>query len=330
MSTTWKQIVHDTADVYREITGTTDKVKATELANLIREGGGKEDLDDVLIEQDAELTALEKELEGKAILPMQEVVLDPVPEGSVHEFLDFVANKVTLNPFQGSEGQHVWRKMKRYIISFTQEGTTGVYQCSSDDIDLSTVSEDWFIGTSGTITTSSVSYEFQENNVFKGTSAGLTYSYDPTTQKMTISYGSAGTRTMSDGVKDEFIDFVVSDDSTAYPDGGEQDGYWYESVVEDANDIDYGEVILTADASSIVVEHALKEMPLGVILYATSSRTGTLLSFYPYNGSGTLTATNTGNLSASQPWRQAETVTFYAASQNYPFKAGAYKWIVWM
>lgn len=131
------------------------------------------------------------------------------------------------NPLVLPEGEYVWKKSKKYTVSFTQEGTTGVYQCISDDIDLSTVSEDWFIGTTGTINTST-EYEFQENNVFKGTSAGLTYSYDPTTQKMTISYGSAGTRTMSDGVKDEFIDYVVSNDSSAYPDGAEQDGYWYE------------------------------------------------------------------------------------------------------
>ena len=29
-----------------------------------------------------------------------------------------------------------------------------------------------------------------------------------------------------------FVDYVVSDSPTAYPDGGEQDGYWYEKVVE--------------------------------------------------------------------------------------------------
>ena len=28
----------------------------------------------------------------------------------------------------------------------------------------------------------------------------------------------------------DFIDYVVSDKETAYPDGGEKDGYWYESV----------------------------------------------------------------------------------------------------
>ena len=29
-----------------------------------------------------------------------------------------------------------------------------------------------------------------------------------------------------------FVDFVVSDQETAYPDGGTQDGYWYEKVVD--------------------------------------------------------------------------------------------------
>lgn len=46
-------------------------------------------------------------------------------------------------------------------------------------------------------------------------------------------YGSADTVTSYkvDTLK-SVLDFAVSDDPTAYPDGGEQDGYWYEKVVE--------------------------------------------------------------------------------------------------
>ena len=169
--------------------------------------------------------------------------------------------------FDNSNGAYVWKKSKKYIISFTQEGTTGVYQCTSDDIDLSTVDDNWFVGTSGVITTSSnTPYEFKENNVFKGTSSGLTYSYNPTTQKMTISYASAGTRTMSDGVNKIFIDYVVSDDSSAYPDGAEQDGYWYEKVVEGISGIDYGTVTLTAQTKTITFAHSLKTVPTRAIV----------------------------------------------------------------
>ena len=31
----------------------------------------------------------------------------------------------------------------------------------------------------------------------------------------------------------EFVGYAVSDDPSAYPDGGEQDGYWYEKLKEE-------------------------------------------------------------------------------------------------
>ena len=113
MKTTWKQVVYDTAGAYREATGTTDKIPVGELANRVREGGGKEDLDTELTLQETLLAEQSALLEGKAVYDVQEVTLDPVPEGSVHEFYDFVASKVTLNPYElpKAEGDYVWRKL---------------------------------------------------------------------------------------------------------------------------------------------------------------------------------------------------------------------------
>ena len=109
--TTWKQVVYDTADAYREATGTTDKIPVGELADRVRQGGGgKEDLDAELTLQETLLAEQVELLEGKAVYDVQEITLDPVPEGSVHEFYDFVASKVTLNPFQGNTGLYVWKK----------------------------------------------------------------------------------------------------------------------------------------------------------------------------------------------------------------------------
>ena len=37
----------------------------------------------------------------------------------------------------------------------------------------------------------------------------------------------------------DFIDFVVSDSETAYPDGGEHGGYWYEKVTSESGIVDF-------------------------------------------------------------------------------------------
>lgn len=85
----------------------------------------------------------------------------------------------------------------------------------------------------------------------------------------------------------DFIDFVVSDSETAYPDGGTQDGYWYEKVVEVdilykgfaelkgyskiakdkfiySNDLS----ISTSDSSPTKFSHSLGETPKAVMVIA--------------------------------------------------------------
>jgi hypothetical protein len=39
-NTTWKQVVYDTADAYREANGTTDKIPVGQLAEKVRAGAG--------------------------------------------------------------------------------------------------------------------------------------------------------------------------------------------------------------------------------------------------------------------------------------------------
>ena len=70
----------------------------------------------------------------------------------------------------------------------------------------------------------------------------------------------------------DFIDFVVSDSETAYPDGGEQGGYWYEKVVEGISGIDFGTVTPTSSSlKEITINHALGIKPsYAVILKKTS------------------------------------------------------------
>ena len=63
-----------------------------------------------------------------------------------------------------------------------------------------------------------------------------------------------------------FIEYVVSDNPTAYPDGGTKDGYWYEKVVEGVAGIDFGEVTLASTATSVTVNHNLGVVPSWVAL----------------------------------------------------------------
>lgn len=76
-----------------------------------------------------------------------------------------------------------------------------------------------------------------------------------------VLYTNQGTGSFTFGADStEFLDYVVSDDPTAYPDGGMQDGYWYEKVSE-ITGIDYGEVTLTSAAAEITINHNLKVKP---------------------------------------------------------------------
>lgn len=230
MKTTWKQVVYDTAEAYREATGTSNKIPVGQLPGLIRQGtggGGTENLDAELALQETLLAEQSALLEGKAVYDVQEVTLDPVPEGSVHEFYDFVASKVTLNPFQGNTGLYVWGRYDRGTISLTQYDS--YLQASSSDIDLSAVDGSFFWGLTTTMTISGASYSmrFEEGNVLKNLSSGSTYNYqyDPTTQRFNLAFT---TRTWANMYVKRVIDYVVSDEISTYPDGETVDGVWYE------------------------------------------------------------------------------------------------------
>ena len=69
----------------------------------------------------------------------------------------------------------------------------------------------------------------------------------------------------------DFVDFVVSDQSAAYTDGGTQDGYWYEKVVEGINIDEYENFkteTVTLASQSIDLPHTYGEVPDLVIIEA--------------------------------------------------------------
>lgn len=65
----------------------------------------------------------------------------------------------------------------------------------------------------------------------------------------------------------DFIDYVVSDQENAYPDGGIQDGYWYELFDLKSFGIDFGEVTLASSATSVTVNHNLGVTPSTVAIF---------------------------------------------------------------
>lgn len=96
----------------------------------------------------------------------------------------------------------------------------------------------------------------------------------------------------------DFIDYVVSDKETAYPDGGEKGGYWYEKVGEGIEEfltcgyyskVAIDEYIPASDSDSITVSHSLGVKPEGVIcLLNDTVEDGTCVSVmasFGYNNS---------------------------------------------
>ena len=67
----------------------------------------------------------------------------------------------------------------------------------------------------------------------------------------------------------DFVDFVVSDSSSSYPDFGTQDGYWYEKI-SNVSKVDVGTITLTSSTSSLTINHSLGEIPDFVLVYCTS------------------------------------------------------------
>lgn len=81
----------------------------------------------------------------------------------------------------------------------------------------------------------------------------------------------------------DFVDFVVSDSPTAYPDGGMKDGYWYEKVVEGLTPELLGltkiEVQKVTFASNKKItayqhQHTLGELPTFCMVFSNDVTTG--------------------------------------------------------
>ena len=190
-------------------------------------------------------------------------------------------------------GQYVWKiygknpnDKKDITVSPTTNGYTIPFQLASTTVDLSMVDESFFVGYSihavhGTwygdfnLSTTSTGTWTQDGSEPKE----FTWSYDPSTKKITVTSSTVNliqatsyTWSLKDQNPATFIDFIVSDSPTAYPDGGEHGGYWYERFDNAVKGIDFGEVTLASEARSITVKHSLGVVPTKVYLIPTPAK----------------------------------------------------------
>lgn len=132
-----------------------------------------------------------------------------------------------------------------------------------------------------------------------------------------------------------FIDFVVSDIESAYPDGGLKDGYWYEKVTVGTYKTTSGSITLTEASQSIEIGHGLSETPKAYLITMTSqpsTTTSTNFSAYPSNYRGTTAqdVTLVGNGSAFRRTTNTiddKTITIKSYNSEHSFKAGTYDWM---
>ncbi len=210
-------------------------------------------------------------------------------------------------------GQYVWKKysqiMEIYtnpIFSFVTPRADAVWGITSASFDVHKVDESFFDGFTFDQTYNSqttVQQLVYRDGALYGTGGifGSNYpriEYDPETASFTSAHSlSASVRTLSNGrfvgqkeyAKKEFVGYVTADDENSYPDGGEQDDYWYELLKTGVpyagdNPLTIGESGVTIPANTLIeaalqivngVEAGVSGIDYGTITYS-SSYSGTI------------------------------------------------------
>lgn len=154
-------------------------------------------------------------------------------------------------------GQHVWKRgnyipgeisIENAQMSISSTKGTKNFQITSASFDLDLLTEEnyqtllleLFKSSDGNsyfeIKNSKLAFHYVYSNN-EGTS--LIESYDPTTHMLITSVNlfHTGTYTLSnsrtvlfESTIRNFVDFIISDNESAYPDDGDRDGYWYKKV----------------------------------------------------------------------------------------------------
>ncbi len=164
---------------------------------------------------------------------------------SNNETLASILSNVLGLPSQESlkHGAYVWKRYSQQpydvTISVAEVNSGAGFQLSSNDVDLSTVDASYLAGMYGTYGASAYRYGFVDSTTFEfyssnGTAYTRTYTYDPTTQIVTL--GSSVSSGISWGNISKHVDtpyvYAVDDNPSKYPDKSTQDGYYYELFLE--------------------------------------------------------------------------------------------------
>lgn len=268
-----------------------------------------------------------------------------------NETLDSILSNVLGLPSQESlkHGAYVWKKLtKSIVVTFVQTSYNPIkFTVSSGDIDLGSVDESWFVGIkcSYSWATAVYAFEFMENNVFViWTADGKshlyegTYSYNPSNKTITTDINPSGSFGINSSATKQgnFLDFVVSDSPTAYPDGGEQDGYWYEKVVEGRAGVDYGEITLSdSHEGNLVVTHNLGVKPSKAFIFRRRTSIGSGSTGNYTAGADSTGAYQNYSFTSDKDWlyrtqqshiMTESTVTFKQATTYWSY--GTYDWVV--
>lgn len=270
---------------------------------------------------------------------------------AVEDLLKMVNRKIAMN---NGEGQYVWKKCKLEQVTITNpsvvmnSGSGKIKVTTTDDIDLSLVDLSFFDGF-----VSNEPYKFYTQNgqlYFYSTDYPVT-AYNTETHELTSNAGISNTTFTYTGTKEipklVFEDYVVADDESVYPNGGELDGYWYELVEEGVSGIAFGEVTVSS-ATSIVVAHGLDVTPRIVALIGQGNQntgnatTNIIYPAYAYNGNPKSLVTqiyrvtesdigiNLGSVGSTTMGAvvNEQSISFYASysSNAYPFR-GTYTWV---
>lgn len=258
----------------------------------------------------------------------------PILEDLTPELNDQADIITAINDLLGLKGQavpygdYVWKRYKETTISLTQltvDATPTIIQVSCDTVDLTKVDASWFVGFKGTYTLNGTTYPYEiiSPTVYRFNATDFHFVYDPVTCQISVTDFGASARTWSDATGTD-IDYIVSSSPDAYPEAGEQDGYYYEKVKDPVPTMEYGSVSCASEVASVTVQHSLGVVPSKVYLIRDAGFT----SGY---GWAQLNGTAIRCYSSSVHSAKANTVTdtsitFIPYSSSYGWY-GTYTWI---
>ena len=177
-------------------------------------------------------------------------------------------------------GKYVWKKYEytpaETIQVINPKSTLTYYKSdsfkvSSDDYNVNSVDISFFNGFTlavakydqyiindgyVTINGSNIEVVYDKTNAIL-TVKGVTYS---SSDSGTLNYNGVKTYEKEEKIGG-LIGYTVSDSETAYPDGGEKDGFWWEKVEKGVTGIDFGTVTFASTTTDPIIPHSLKKTP---------------------------------------------------------------------